>query len=124
MNEQNEAFQNMSLNQNTTTNTQPKHVFLDVNGAIETFFSTYHITNEEEFEHASFDDEEIRKHGLINKQLVKYLLDNKNYLEDFIEIEDTTGAISEMFKDNIFSEEAMKSIVNSYYPDTSLLICE
>ena len=117
-------FKNMSLKNNNTNNTHPKHIFLDVNGAIETFFSNYHITNEEEFEHATICDDEIRKYGLINKQLVKYLLDNKNYLEDFIMIEDDTGAISELFKDNIASEEVIKSIINNYYSDTSLLVCE
>ena len=98
------------------------HIFLDVYGAIETFFSTYKIS-EEEFKHASFGDD-IHLDDYIGKKLVAYLLNNKNYLEDYIEINDETGEISKMFPDSCIPVEAMEYLNDNYYPSTLELICE
>ena len=113
---------NMSLKNNNISNPHQKHIFLDVNGAIETFFSTYK-TNEEEFKHASYNDD-TNLGDYLSKQLVSYLLKNKNYLEDFIEVDDETGEISKLFPDNCIPEEVMEYLSNDYYPNTADLVCE
>ena len=99
-----------------------KHIFLDVYGAIETFFSTYDMS-EEDFKHASFGDD-IHLEDQAGKQLVEYLLTNKNYLGDFIEINDETGEISKMFPDNCIPVDALEYLNDNYYPSTLELICE
>lgn len=113
----------MSLKNKTIFYTQPKHIFLDVNGAIATFFSTYNTTYEDEFEHPSYtSDKRSRKSAC--KKLVKYLIENRSYLEDFILLDDSNGEISSLFPNNCLSEEAMKSLKDYSYQTNLELICE
>lgn len=118
----------MSLKNKTLFYTHPKHIFLDVNGAIATYFSTYHITDKDAFEHATFNNSDLTNIHLdeyVGHQLVKYLLKNKNYLEDYILLDDAHGEIAKMFPNNCLSEETMKSLTDYHHHLMSLeLICE
>ena len=108
----------MSSKKQTKSIPHQTHIFLDVYGAIETFFSTYDI-NEDEFKHASFESD-INLDEYVSAKLVKYLINNKNYLEPFIEVDDETGEISKMFPDNCIPIDALEYL----YPNTQELICE
>lgn len=113
---------NMSLKKQNKSIPHQKHIFLDVYGAIDTFFSAYNIS-EDEFKHASFEgDIQLEDHA--GKQLVEYLINNKNYLEGFIEIDDETGEIAKLFPDNCIPVDAMEYLNENYYPNTLELICE
>ena len=113
----------MSLKNKVVYYTHPKYIFLDVNGAIATYFSTYQITNEDEFEHATYSESSHSRKS-ISKRIVKYLIENKNYLEDFILLEDTNGQISKLFPNNCLSEETMKSLKDYNHQTNLELICE
>lgn len=113
----------MSLKNKTIFYTQPKHIFLDVNGAIETYFSTYQNIQEDEFEHPSYSgDTNIKK--FVCQKLVNYLIENKNYLEDFILVDDSNGEIAKLFPNNCLSEEAMRLLNECHYQINFELICE
>ena len=113
----------MSLKNKTIFYTHPKHIFLDVNGAIATYFSTYQITSEDEFEQASFSGDTHSRQSAC-KKVVKYLIENKNYLEDFILLDDSNGEISKLFPNNCLLEEAMRCLKDYNYQTNLELICE